>query len=323
MKIVNYILVFIAVTAIGMLYDRYSKKFYPDVELDKYNLVRKYLLNESDSLDGKPFLWIHSNHKVNARHWQSFNSRNSKRMNQPYKDLCVESVVKHCSDSFKICLIDDSSFEKIVPEWSICMDGLAEPVKGRVRKLALTKLLHTYGGMLLPNSTIVMKDLRKLYDNKVSGNKMFTGELVNRTDSNVHSRFGPSSKILGCVKGCTKMKDLSEHLEILVSRDNTDEPNFEGNINRYLRKLMSQGKCNIICGKGLGTKNKDNEVVLIDHLLEESSLKLCMCSLYCIVIPDEDILKRTKYQWFSRLSHRQVFEANTQISKFMIISHGK
>ena len=50
MKIVNYILVFIAVTAVGMLYDRYSKKFYPDEELDKYNLVRKYLLNEGDSI---------------------------------------------------------------------------------------------------------------------------------------------------------------------------------------------------------------------------------------------------------------------------------
>ena len=39
MKIVNYVLVFIAVTAIGMLYDRYSKKFYADEELDKYHLV--------------------------------------------------------------------------------------------------------------------------------------------------------------------------------------------------------------------------------------------------------------------------------------------
>ena len=177
--------------------------------------------------------------------------------------------------------------------------------------------------MLLPNSTIVMKDLRKLYDEKVSGNKMFTGELLNRSDSNAHSRFGPSSKVLGCVKGCDKMKELSEHLEILISRDNTDQPNFEGNISRYLRKLMSQGKCNIICGKGLGTKNKENKVILVDHLLEESSLNLCMCSLYCIILPDDDILNRTKYQWFARLSPRQVLEANTQASKFMLISHGK
>jgi hypothetical protein len=35
MKIVNYVLVFIAVTAIGMLYDKYSRKFSPDEELGK------------------------------------------------------------------------------------------------------------------------------------------------------------------------------------------------------------------------------------------------------------------------------------------------
>mgnify|MGYP006453233843 CR=1 FL=1 len=45
MKIVNYVLVFIAVTAIGMIYDRYSKKFYPDEELDKYNLVKNEFIN--------------------------------------------------------------------------------------------------------------------------------------------------------------------------------------------------------------------------------------------------------------------------------------
>jgi len=323
MKIVNYILVFIAVTAIGMLYDRYSKKFYPDEELNKYNLVRKYLLNESDSLDGKPFMWIHTEHKINARDWLSFNSRNSKRLNQPYKDLCVESAVKQCGNSFKICLIDDSSFEKLIPDWSICIDSLADPIKSRVRKLALTKLLHTYGGMLIPNSTIVIKDLKSLYDDKINGTKMFTGEFQNKTDSNSISRFGPSMKVLGCVKGCEKMKDLSEHLEILISKDNTDQPTFEGNCNRYLRKMMHEGKCNIICGKGLGTKNKKNEVILIDHLLEESPLDLCMCSLYCIILPSEDILNRTKYQWFARLNHKQVMEANTQASKFLIISHGK
>ena len=323
MNIVNYVLVFIAVTAIGMLYDRYSRKFYPDEELDKYNLVRKYLLNESDSLDGKPFLWIHTKHSINARDWLSFNSRNTKTLNQPYKNLCVESIVKHCGDSFKICMIDDSSFERIVPDWSICMDGLADPIKSRVRVLALTKLLHTYGGMLLPNSTVVLKDLKPLYDEKVSGNRMFTGEMRNKSDSNVLSRFGPNHKLLGCLKGCEKMKELSEHLEILISQDNTDQPKFEGNVNRYLRKLMKEGKCNIICGKGLGTKNKNNEVVLIEHLLEESTIELCMCSLFCVILPDEEILNRKKYQWFARLSPRQVLEANTQASKFLVISRGK
>jgi hypothetical protein len=202
------------------------------------------------------------------------------------------------------------------------MDGLADPIKSRVRILALTKLIYTYGGMLVPNSTIAIKDLKPLYNEKISNNKMFTGELINRSDSNVHSRFSPSHKIMGCVKSCNNMKLLSEHLEILISSDNTDQANFEGNVSRYLRKLMNDGRCNIICGKGLGTKNKKNEPILIDNWLEESSVNLCMCSLYCIILPDDEILSRTKYQWFARLSHLQVLEANTQASKYLIISRG-
>ena len=322
MKIVNYILVFIAVTAIGMLYDRYSKKFYPDEELDKYNLVRKYLLNESESIVGKPFLWIHTKHKINARDWASFNSRNSMKLNQPYKELCVESIVKHCGDSFQICLIDDSSFDKILKDWTICMDGLAEPIKDRVRALAISKVLYTYGGMLVPNSTIAMKDLSDLYNGKINENEMFVGELVNRGDSSTYSRFSPNHTFMGCIKNSNSMKDLEEYLEILISKDNTDQPNFESSINRHIYGLMNKGKCAIICGKALGTKNKEDEVILIDNWLEESPINLCMCSLHCIVLPGDEILARKKYQWFARLSKKQVLTANTQVSKYMIISHG-
>jgi hypothetical protein len=314
MKIVNYVLVFIAVTAIGMLYDKYNRKFYPDEELNKYKLVKKYLLNEGS--EDRPFLWIHTTHDINARDWASFNSRNTKQSNQPYKDLCVETLVKQCGDSFKICLIDDGSFEKLIPDWSIRMDGLSDPIKNRVRILGLTKLLYTYGGMLVPNSTISVKDLKPLYN--VSNNKMFSGELINRSDSNDYSRFSPSHKIMGCVKNCRAMKLLSEYLEILISTDNTDQSNFEGNVNRYLRKLINEDKCSLICGKSLGTKNKSNEPILIDNWLEESPVDLG--SVYCIILPDDEILKRTKYQWFARLSHLQVLEANTQASKYLIIS---
>ena len=59
MNVVRYITIFIILTTIGILYDRYVKKFFPDEELDKHNLVRKYLLNEGESLTGKPILWLH------------------------------------------------------------------------------------------------------------------------------------------------------------------------------------------------------------------------------------------------------------------------
>ena len=53
MRLFQNFLIFILITAIGILYKRYEAKYFPDEELDKYSLVRKYLLNESESMTGK------------------------------------------------------------------------------------------------------------------------------------------------------------------------------------------------------------------------------------------------------------------------------
>ena len=34
-------------------------------------------------------------------------------INIPYMYLTIKSIIAHCSKSFKICIIDDNSFEKI------------------------------------------------------------------------------------------------------------------------------------------------------------------------------------------------------------------
>ena len=322
MKIVKYVTIFILLTTIGMLYDRYIKKFFPDEELNKYNLVRKYLLNETDSVLGKPLLWIHTTHNINSRKWPSFYSRNTRQLNQPYKDLCVESIVKHCGDSFNICLIDDNSFSKLLKGWSIKVDELANPVRSHVRELALSNILYEYGGLLVPNSTIVLKDLKPLFDEKLLTNDFFAGEFVNKGSSNTYTRFFPSNKFMGCKKGSKGIRELLNDLETSVSTDNSDQPEFEGLTDRYIYKLVTEGKCGLICGKALGTKDKKDNVILIENWLEEGPVDLCMCSLYCICLPDDEILHRTKYGWFARLSHRQVMEGNIQASKYLILSHG-
>lgn len=323
MNVVRYITIFIILTTIGILYDRYVKKFFPDEELDKHILVRKYLLNEGESITGKPILWLHTKYDINSRNWSSFYSRNTKYLNQPYVDLCIESIVKHCKDSFNICLIDDDSFAKLLNGWSIDLQGLTDPVKDHVRGLALANILYEYGGMLIPNTTVVLKDLKPLYDSKITENGMFVGEFVNKSVTNTHTRFFPSHKFMGCEKNNESMKELLESLEINVSKDNTNRPKFVGLTDKHIYKLVTEGKCSLICGKALGSKNKHDNVVLLDHLLSDSPLELCSCSLYCICLSEEELLKRSKFGWFLRASHKQVLESNTQISKLILLSHGK
>ena len=323
MKIVKYILIFITITSIGILYDRYKKKFMPDEELDKYDLVKKDLLTDSEGIMGKPILWIHTTHSINSRKWPSFFSRNTKYLNQTYKNLCIESIVKHCGKSFNIVLIDDESFSKILSDWTIEVNKLSDPIKSHVRELALCKLLYTYGGMLIPNSTIVLKDLHSLYKVKLEEKDFFAGEFVNKGSSQTYTQFFPSSKLLGCKKNSKGMKELINNLEINISSDNTDQPKFEGSTNRYIYKLIREGKCGLICGKALGTKNKENKIVVIDNLLEEKPLNLCLSSLYSVYLHIDDILNRTKYLWFVRLNRRQILESNTQAAKYFLLSYGK
>ena len=86
-------------------------------KLDKYDLIQEYLLNEWS--DKKPILWIHNHYQMNARKWKNFSSRNSKKLNQPYIQLCIQSIIKHCGNSFNIVLISDTSFQKLIPNWNI------------------------------------------------------------------------------------------------------------------------------------------------------------------------------------------------------------
>ena len=81
---IRYITTFVILTVLGVLYERYKIKYQPDEELSKYDLIKKYLLNGSDNLGGKPILWIHATHEINARNWGSFYSRNNIKLNQPY-----------------------------------------------------------------------------------------------------------------------------------------------------------------------------------------------------------------------------------------------
>ena len=81
-------------------------------ELEKYDKVKNFLFDGdlSPLLNDKPILWIHNNYAKNSRMWSSFYSRTTNNLNQPYLQLCLESIVRHCGESFNICIIDVAFF---------------------------------------------------------------------------------------------------------------------------------------------------------------------------------------------------------------------
>ena len=124
-----------------MLYDKYKKKYLPSDEGRKNELIRQFLLNDSVMSNNKPLMWVHTSYDINARYWPAFYSRDTKLLNEPYIQACVESLVKHCGDTFNICLIDNNSFAKLLPDWNIEINRLADPIKQHMERMGLAKLL--------------------------------------------------------------------------------------------------------------------------------------------------------------------------------------
>lgn len=322
MEIIRYVAIFLILTTLGMLYDRYKKKYDPDDELSKYHLVQKYLLNEDTILTGKPILWVHTDHGVNARKWEDFGSRNTEKLNQKYIELCIETIIKHCSQSFNVCLINDETFAKLIPSWNLDLDKLSNPVKSHMRSLGILKLLYYYGGMVIPNSMIAMKDLKPLYDNTINSKGCFVGEFVSRNLTSTHTRFFPSHRFMGTKKKCHKLDYLIKEYEKLLKDDSTTEMDINGSLDKLIYRMCKQGKIHIVSGRMLGTKNKCDEVVVVDDLLQSSYVSFDP-EIVGVYLPKDEIISRTKYKWFAYLSRSELFNCDTIAAKQLIISHGK
>ena len=320
MNLVRYVSVFIIITAVGVLYDRYKKKWsFLDIEGQNHESIKKYLLNEGSILNGKPILWIHNIHEVNSRHWVSFSSRNSKDLNQPYRRLCVDTIIKHCGDDFNICLIDDESFSKLIPGWDLVIDDIPDPIKKHMRYLAFTKLLFYYGGMMVPSSTLALKSFKSCYDKLLSKKDSFVGEFVDKSIVSNTLKYFPNASFMGCKKNSSTMREIMLYLEKL--NDNSDEYTFEGTINKYIYKLCEEGKISLLDGNFIGTKIKRKEITL-DDLMSNSYINISKEAI-CIVIPEQDLMKRSKYQWFLRSSKKQILESDMVLTKYFTLSLGK
>ena len=321
MKSPNYLYSIILLGGAGFLYNRYKKQNEDDEDMKQYELVKKYLLNNSSlAKSKKPIIWVHMTYEVNARWWPSFNSRNSDDLNQPYLYLTLKSIIDKCGNSFNICLIDDDTFPNILPGWAVDLNMVANPIKSKLRELALAKVIYTYGGFVVPNSFICFQNLIDSYSSCTANNKMFVGELVDRNSTAQQVTFFPNTKFMGCKKKNSTMKDYITYLETMNSTDYTDESNFLGAYGRWCNEKIINGEINLLTADNLGAKDTLGKPVTIDRLMGNTYIDL-PGSVKGLYIPADEILKRSAFQWFARLSAKQALESETIIGKYLVISN--
>ena len=312
MRIQRLLTAFIIITAIGILYDKYKEKYDPEPEKVQFDLVQKYLLNGGD--DNKPIMWVFTDYEVNARHWKTFGSRNTTDLNQPYLHMCIETIVKWCGDSFNICLINSESFDKLLKDWTIDIDKLTKPIRNRVITLGLFRILHKYGGVLMPNSMIMLRDFKPIHNEYLGNQGCYVGEFVCRNITSDIIETFPNMRLFGCQKKNAIVKELCNYMEVMISTDNSNESDFIGNLDRMINKFIRSGHLNKLFGNLLGTKDIHNKSITIDDLLNNSNIEFDG-EMFGVYLPKDEILKRRKYNWFSRSNKVQILSSNTNVAK--------
>ena len=320
----NLFITIILLLGLGFVYNKFKLKLDNMDMKDDLNLIQKYLLGNSDESDianlgkiKKPIIWIHIEYNYNSRYWCNFGSRSSMELNMPLIYLTIQSIINNCGNDFHICLIDDFTFSKILPDYNVDLTKVSNPIKKQLRNLALMKILHKYGGVLMENSFVCFKSIKPLYDTVLDTKQPIVGEFINRANSNDLDVYTPSIKLIGCVKECPMINNLIEYLEILNNKDFTAEQDFNGNLDNWLMNNINSME--LIPAELIGTR-ENNNLVTIDKLLTNDQFELSG-ECYMLYIPRDEILKRTRYNWAIRMNPKQILESNTNLGKYLLISN--
>jgi hypothetical protein len=182
------------------------------------------------------------------------------------------------------------------------------------------KLLYTYGGMYIENSFILFKSLVTIYDKVLDSNKMVTAQFKNNGANAYNVDYMPSIKFIGCIKECPTMKRLIKHMELLYGTNFTSSLEFEDLISKWLLKCGEQDELNIIDGRYIGTKDSNNTMINLEELMGSTFIDL-HAKAYGLYIPSHELVRRSKYNWFCKLASKDVLEANTILSKYLLLSN--
>ena len=317
----SYLLMFLFIFSLLLIYDHIQKRQEYDKDIVTKEHIQNYLANPKNK---RPFLWVHIPYEFNTRHWINFMERKTKNLNQPYLEICLRSIISKCDDSFNICIIDDSSFKNLIPDWNIDIEKIPDPTLGYIRQLAITKLIYLYGGISVPISFVCLKDLLELYVDGTEDNKMFICENINTNISATfdnNSQFISDSNFIGAEKENPTILRLIEFMQRTISNDYTSSEIFLGEFDRWCntRANNTDNQINKISGKSVGVKTLDNKPVGLENLLDDDSINLDP-DMYGIWIPMKHLLRRINYGWFLRMSIKQILESNFALSKYMILA---
>lgn len=292
-----------------MLYDRYTKKY---IQHNTYDIVSKYLLDEVPS-DGRDIIWIYIDENINARKWMHWGSRNTLSMNQPYIHLTLKSIIEQANGKFKVCLLDDHSFAKLLPDFSIQLSSVPEPSKSCIRNIAMLKIVHHYGGIIIPMSYIACNPVEQLYSH-LNTAELFICKTPQPEVNCMQEQFYFDITFMGAKKQSILLAEIIEQLEHVYSNDFTEEKVLLHKVSNIIQPYSN--RIITILPHVIGCQDRNHQPITLEQLFSEQPIEFSE-NMHGLLIPYKEILSTSKYNWFSALPINDIYHVKNNISKLL------
>lgn len=328
MNKLKYIIFFVILLVLSFLLNKIKTEESKNTNEYYFKMIDKYLFtDESLGKNNKPCLWIHLHNdntiisSVNQRKWLNFYSRNTTQFNQPYQYITLKTIIDNNSNDFNICMIDDNSFKKIIPNWNFDIEKVSNPIKTYIRNIALSKILNIYGGLFIPSSFICYSNFKSLWDNIQNTNTFTVSEFIDRSvNSNfINESTSPSITLMGSTPNNNILNDFIKYQELLISQNQSSEIQFNDYIGNWLQDSLNKTLINLIDGKLIGSKDFNNKVITLDDLMSNKHINF-IDNKYGIYIPWDEILLRRNFEWFANLSVDEVLNCNNNLGNLILLA---
>ena len=303
-----FLYVFIVVLFCILIHKYYKKKYdnnviefkKENVDIDVYFFSELYLKKSKNRK-----LWISIPFEKNSRQWESFGSRSSHKLNLAYMSLCIKSIIDWCGQSYDIIIYDDTNIPALLPNTNVDLTKISGTLLDKYRELCKLEILYAYGGVMVPPSLFLKKNIKEIDDPKL----WYVCETYN--DNNVsYSNLMHSTQLMG---SNAENAELSKYIHLYSSelkKDFVENHNFDMN-------YFKTNNIPYIDGRLIGTKTRYNDKISIEDLMSNKKIILDKQHIG-LYIPHEQLMKRRVYNWFCKLSEEEVLKCQVFISYYML-----
>jgi len=265
-------------------------------------LIKDRFGHSYQTTDDRPNLWIWNPTEYNSTKWSSFYSRSNNTYVPDYIKMCIETVKRHCSAHFNIHILNQTNIKKYLP--NCVLKDLSKQNSQFSYDILISSILAKYGGIWMPSSTIVLKNLMPLYSHIVDNGFFLGGFSCDSDEYFCLNSDNPDRAIFIAPRQSPIIHEWRKYLSLLKDNSQNDYTfNKRGlhTLKKVIKKFPS--KIHLFDASMNGTRDCRLKLIGADSLLSSNIGSLANPkSLYLLNFDRNTIKNNHRHNWFEKAS---------------------